>query len=229
MRLLALETATEACSAALWVDGEVYERYELAPQRHAEHLLPMLDALLAEASLELAQMDALAFGRGPGAFTGLRIAAGVAQGIALGADLPVVPVSSLAALAQGMYRERGVTQVLAGFDARMGEVYWGMYRAGGDGFVEAAGRECVCPPEAVPLPPDGRWTGAGTAWVRYGAQLSQRLGERLAGCEGERFPRARDIAELGVRYYRSGRAVDAARALPVYLRDKVVGQKTEDR
>lgn len=226
MKLLAFDTATEACSAALLVDGEVRERHEIAPRRHAELLLPMLESLLAEAGLTLSQMDALAFGRGPGAFTGLRIAAGVAQGIALGAELPVVPVSTLAALAQGCHRERGADQVLAGIDARMGEVYWGACRLGGQGVMEAAGEECVCPPQAVPMPPPGTWTGFGTAWRAHGERLARRLGDRLAGYEGERYPQARDIAVLGARAYQAGGAVDAGRALPVYLRDKVVAGKS---
>ncbi len=225
MKLMAIDASTEACSAALLLDDEVLERYEIAPRRHAELLLPMLESLFQEAGLGLAQMEVLAFGRGPGAFTGLRIAAGVAQGIALGASLPVVPVSSLAALAQGMYREQGVEQVLAGIDARMGEVYWGAYRLGGSGVMGVVGGECVCPPQAVPLPPPGDWTGAGTAWQSYGDQLAAHLGAQLAAYAGERFPRARDIALLGAQLYREGAAVSADQALPVYLRDNVVARR----
>ncbi|HHH35919.1 MAG TPA: tRNA (adenosine(37)-N6)-threonylcarbamoyltransferase complex dimerization subunit type 1 TsaB [Gammaproteobacteria bacterium] len=224
MRLLALDASTEACSAALLVDHEVLERYEIAPRRHAELLLPMLESLLAEAGCALGQMDVLAFGRGPGAFTGLRIAAGVAQGIALGAGLPVAPVSSLVALAQGLYRECGAERVLAGIDARMGEVYWGACRLGDEGVMVPVGEEQVCAPEAVPLPPAGKWHGVGTAWRTYGAALAARLEEYLADREGERYPRARDIAILGAQLYRQGGAVDAARALPVYLRDNVVAK-----
>lgn len=228
MKLMAIDASTEACSAALLLGDEVLERYEVAPRRHAELLLPMLESLFQEAGLSLAQMDVLAFGRGPGAFTGLRIAAGVAQGIALGADLPVVPVSSLAALAQGMYREQGTQRVLAGIDARMGEVYWGAYCLGSSGVMEAPGGECVCPPAVVPLPPGEGWTGAGTAWQSYGDQLAECLGTRLAAYEGGRFPRARDIALLGAQLHRSGTAVDADQALPVYLRDNVVARRPGD-
>ncbi len=227
MRLLALDTATEACSAALLVEGAVLERYEVAPRRHAELLLPMLESLLDEAGLSLSCLDALAFGRGPGAFTGLRIAAGVAQGVALGADLPVVPVSTLAALAQGALRERGETAVLAGIDARMGEVYWGMYRQGEAGVMNCVAEECVCPPQAVPLPSGQGWFGAGTAWERHGETLARRLGPRLAAWAGACLPRAHDIAVLGAGLYRAGRAVDPVQALPVYLRDKVVAEKAD--
>jgi len=227
VRLLALDTATEACSAALLVEGEVLERYEVAPRRHAELVLPMLESLLDEAGLSLSRLDALAFGRGPGAFTGLRIAAGVAQGIALGAELPVVPVSTLAALAHGAFRERGETAVLAGIDARMGEVYWGIYRGVEAGVMECVGEECVCPPQVVPVPPGKGWFGAGTAWACHGEILARRLGPRLAAWAGDSLPRARDIAVLGAGLYRAGRAVDPAQALPVYLRDKVVAEKAD--
>ncbi|UCE90616.1 MAG: tRNA (adenosine(37)-N6)-threonylcarbamoyltransferase complex dimerization subunit type 1 TsaB, partial [Pseudomonadota bacterium] len=128
MKLLAIETATEACSVALAVDGDVRDRFEIAPRGHAGLVLPMAKALLAEAGLGLRELDALVFGRGPGAFTGLRIAAGVVQGLAYGAELPVVPVSSLATLAQGVSAQTGASDVLAVFDARMGEVYWGAFR-----------------------------------------------------------------------------------------------------
>src|SRR3569623_782227 len=124
MNLLAIDTATEACSAALYLDGAIAARYALAPREHARLILPMVDELLREADIKPTQLDAVSFGRGPGALTGLRIAAGVVQGIAYGADLPVVPVSSLAALAQGCYRERGVTRILATIDAGIG---WAAY------------------------------------------------------------------------------------------------------
>jgi tRNA threonylcarbamoyladenosine biosynthesis protein TsaB len=127
MKLLALDTATEACSAAVWVDGTVLERYELAPRRHAALILPMIEAVLAEANLSPLQLDAIAFGRGPGAFTGVRIAVGIAQGIAFAADLPVIPISTLAALALGAAQETGYSRIAAALDARMGEVYWGVY------------------------------------------------------------------------------------------------------
>ena len=123
MKLLALDTATEACSAAVLADGEVLERYELAPRRHAALILPMIESVLAEAGLEISQLDAIAVGRGPGAFTGVRIAIGIAQGIAFAADLPVALVSTLAALALGTARDTGATRIAAALDARMGEIY----------------------------------------------------------------------------------------------------------
>ncbi len=220
MKLLALETATEACSAAVWVDGAVLERYELAPRRHAALILPMVDSVLAEAGLEVAQLDAIAFGRGPGAFTGVRIAVGIAQGIAFAADLPVVPVSTLAVLALGAARETGHARIAAALDARMGEVYWGCYAASG-ADAEPLGEERVGGPAAVAAPP-GEWFGAGSGWLAYGATLSGQLA--ISGWLGECYPRAGDVARLAADPRRRGDWVDAERALPVYLRNQVVAK-----
>lgn len=221
MILLAIETATDACSAALAIDGEILERFEIAPRAHTELILPMIDELMAEAGIRIAQMDALAFSRGPGAFTGVRIAVGVAQGIAFGADLPVVPVSTLAALAQGMRTDK----VLAALDARMDEVYWGAYRRNASGVMELDGEECVSSPGEVPLPSGEGWQGAGTGWTAYESALSGRCAGHINAWDGAVFPRARDVAVLGLAGYRAGQAVSAEQALPVYLRDKVTWQK----
>jgi tRNA threonylcarbamoyladenosine biosynthesis protein TsaB len=147
MKLLAFDTATDICTVAVWMDGSVHERCEIG-RRHAERLLVMIDEALADAGATLKGMDAICFGRGPGSFTGLRICAGVAQGLAFGADLPVVAVSSLAATAQYAQSER----VLAAFDARMQQVYWGAFVSGADGLVKLEGEEQVVAPSAVPLP-----------------------------------------------------------------------------
>jgi tRNA threonylcarbamoyladenosine biosynthesis protein TsaB len=143
--ILALDTSTEACSVALWADGAVTERFELGSQ-HSERILPMTQEALAEAGVALTQIDAVAFGRGPGSFTGLRICAGVAQGLAFGADVPVLPVSSLAALAQGIE----APGVLAAFDARMDQLYWGAYVRNARGLVELSGAEKVLAPRDIP-------------------------------------------------------------------------------
>ncbi|OOG20623.1 tRNA (adenosine(37)-N6)-threonylcarbamoyltransferase complex dimerization subunit type 1 TsaB [Thioalkalivibrio denitrificans] len=220
MKLLAIETATEACSAALWLEGALADRHELAPREHARLILPMMDGLLAEAGVRLADLDALAFGRGPGAFTGVRIAAAVIQGAAFGAGLPVVPVSTLAALAQqGL--DRGNTRVLAALDARMGEVYWGAFEADAEGLAVPVGREQVIAPEAVPMPLGDGWYGIGSGWGAYGDALRTRLGGRLGGFDAASFPSAREVARLAVRDFAAGLAVSAEQALPVYLRDKV--------
>ncbi len=221
MRLLAFDTSTEACSAALRIDGEVRERFEHAPRAHGALLLSMIEALMAEAGIRAEDLDAVAFGRGPGAFTGVRIAAGVAQGVAFGAGVRAAPVSSLAALAQGVWREIGARRVLAGFDARMGEVYWAAFEVGDDGLVGPVLEERVCRAEAAPIPSAGTWHGAGTAWATYAEVLSARLGDRLAGRLPDRYPRAGAVAELGAAAVVRGRTVAADQALPVYLRDRV--------
>ncbi|MBL8250371.1 MAG: tRNA (adenosine(37)-N6)-threonylcarbamoyltransferase complex dimerization subunit type 1 TsaB [Candidatus Competibacter sp.] len=220
MRLLALDTSTEACSAAVLVDGAILERYELAPRRHAALILPMIDALLAEAGLDARRLDAVAFGRGPGAFTGVRIAAGIAQGIAFAADLPVVPVSTLAALASGASRETGRERIAAALDARMGEIYWGTYTVY-SGRVEISGEEGVGPPESVAAPA-GVWFGVGSGWRVYSAILARRL--TVDGWTGERWPRAGDIARLAADPGRRTAWVAAECALPVYLRNEVASK-----
>ncbi len=219
MKILALDTTTEACSAAVWMEGEIIECYQWAPRRHAELILPMIAAVLAEAGLSPTQLDALAFGRGPGAFTGVRIAAGVAQGIAFAAELPVMRISTLAAIAQGMIREQGATQVAVAIDARRREVYWATYQASEQDGVLLLGEEQVCAPTVGPVPELGAWIGAGSGWMVYADVLSQRLG--IEAYWGERYPQARDIAVLGALAYQRGETVPVEQALPVYLRDKV--------
>lgn len=219
MIILALETATEACSAALFIDGEVRERFQVAPRGHSELILPMLDELLAEAGIGLDRVDAVAFGRGPGAFTGVRIGVGVAQGITFAADLPAVPVSTLAAVAQGVEAAR----VLVAMDARMNEVYWGAYERNPEGLVTLVGDERISPPEAVALPVPGDWFGAGSGWGAYPEVL-------LASCPVTAFdasvlPHAGAVARLGAAAFAAGLAVSPEQALPVYLRDEVAWQK----
>lgn len=221
MRLLAIDTATEACSAALEIDGAVRERWVEAPREHGERLLAMIDELLAEAGITAAALDALAFGRGPGAFTGLRIATGVAQGIAYGLELPVLRISTLAALAQGAGRDHGATRVAAAIDARMGEVYWGAYEAAGDGVVQPVLGEQVAAPDAVDVPPGTGWYGVGTGWATHGEALAARLGSALAADLGRALPRAVDMLPLAHAAWAAGEAVAAADAVPVYLRDRV--------
>jgi len=222
LKILALDTSTEACSVAVWADGNVVERFETGNQ-HSDLILPMVQAVLGEAGLALTQLDAIAFGRGPGSFTGLRIGAGVAQGLAFGANLPVVPISSLAALAQDVDAPR----VLAAFDARMGQIYFGAYVRNDRGLVELAGVEQVIAPAGIPLPEGEGWVGAGSGWDQYHALLSARLGEHVARWQRQVCPRARFVAELAVAAYRAGQAVAAELALPVYLRDEVAVKRSK--
>lgn len=225
MNLLAIETSTEACSVALHHAGRVIERSELAPRRHAELVLPMADALLAEAGLRRRQLDAIAVGRGPGAFTGVRLAVSLAQGMALGLDLPVIPVSSLAALALDA-PDNGAA-VLSVIDARMGEVYVCCYRREGE-VVVALDEERVCAPERVQLPDGGAWNVIGSGWKTYARVLAGTLPEpRWA--DAERYPQARAVAILAAAEFNAGRVLPPEQALPLYLRDKVALTLVEQR
>ena len=224
-RLLAIETSTSACSAALYVDGDVEERYSLAPRQHAALILPMIESLLVEADIAVTQLDGIAFGRGPGSFTGVRIAASVVQGIAFGADLPVIPVSTLAALALGGLRETDTTQALAALDARRDEVYWGCYRRTDGELVELVGDETVCLPETVPLADSGECIGVGSGWDAYGEVLMQRLGDRITRVLSDLEPRAADVVHLGADAFRQGLTVRPEAAVPVYLRNNVAQVK----
>ena len=220
--LLALDTATEACSVALLHDGKVTIHYEVIPRLHAQKLLPMIKQLLEDAGTTLAAVDAIAFGRGPGAFTGVRIAIGVVQGLAFALDRPVLPVSNLAVLAQRALREQGATQVAAAIDARMDEVYWGCYRVEA-GEMRLLGQEAVLPPEHAEAPrgSDGEWFGAGTGWGTFAA----RLALRPVGMDGSMLPHAEDLLTLARFAWARGEALPADQAQPVYLRDQVATPK----
>jgi len=250
MKILALDTATEACSAALAIGGEVVERYEVLGRGHAERLLPMVQEVLAEAGVALAALDAIAFGRGPGSFTGLRIGAGVAQGLAFGAGLRVLPVSDLAALAARAARLHETRCVLACLDARMSQVYWAAFDCADADAPVALTPEAVANPDDVwlpgvtgdaPVPPSRRpvapraeagrggpeyppFFGAGHGFSAYPA-LHTLLGERLAGCDPGLLPHAREVALIGAREFARGSAVDPELAVPVYLRDQVAHKK----
>ena len=219
MNLLALETSTEACSVALVHGDEIIARSEIAPRRHAELALPMADALLAEAGLGRHALDAIAVGRGPGAFTGVRLGISLAQGMALALDVPVVAVSSLAALA--LEAPEDDAAILAVIDARMGEIYAASYRRDDHGGLVALDEERVCVPEALALPPAPHWNIVGTGWNTYADVLRARLTGELRSAQGSRYPQARHVAELAAREFAQGRGVAPEHALPVYLRDKV--------
>jgi len=224
LKLLAIETATEACSCALYLDGSYTYRYELAPRRHAELILPMVDDVLRGSKVALGELDALAFGRGPGSFTGVRIAASVIQGLAFGAGLPVARISTLQAIAQGVLRELGQRRVLTSIDARMGEVYWGAF-CGEGGLMCAVSDERVCSPLHVETPHEGVWFGVGSGWSAHHDALLSALGEHVVDVDSARFPHALDVARLGLEAVERGEAVDAENALPVYLRDQVVARR----
>ncbi|MEW6764598.1 MAG: tRNA (adenosine(37)-N6)-threonylcarbamoyltransferase complex dimerization subunit type 1 TsaB [Pseudomonadota bacterium] len=221
MKLLAIDTSTEACSAALLIEGNLLEEYALAPRQHTQLILPMVQNLLAGAGASLNQLDGIAFARGPGAFTGLRIAAGVTQGLAFGADLPVMPVSSLAALAHAAWRLHGAERVLTALDARMHEVYWGSWAVGGLGDIRALGEECVIAPSAAPCPEADGWFAAGPGWAAYETVLNPRFAALLRGRDADLLPRAHDVALIGAHLARHSGWLPPGQAQPIYLRDNV--------
>ena len=222
MKLLAFETATEACSVALWIDGEVSERFEVAPRRHAELSLPWAEALLADAGVARAQLDALAVSRGPGAFTGVRLGISLVQGIALALDRPVVAISTLAVLAAAAAAPDGAERhVLASIDARMGEVYAAAF-AVRDGEVRALDRETVGPASAIELPRgDIRWHGIGTGFAAGDHALAQRFAAHLAHVDASALPHAADLARLAARAADRGERLAPERVEPAYLRNQV--------
>ncbi|BAE74607.1 tRNA threonylcarbamoyladenosine biosynthesis protein TsaB [Sodalis glossinidius str. 'morsitans'] len=229
-RILALDTATEACSAALMLDDDVLlERFTLAPREHTQRILPMVDSLLAEAGMTLKSLDALAFGRGPGSFTGVRIGIGIAQGLALGANLPLIGVSTLAVLAQSAWRQTGVCQVLTAIDARMGEVYWAPYQHQA-GVWLGEEREAVAAPEALAslgASLSGCWATAGTGWQTYPTLFHHEGLTLVAG--HTLLPSARDMLPLALHHYRHGGAQPVALAEPTYLRNEVAWKKLSGR
>lgn len=221
MKILGIETSTEHCSAALWCDGQVALKAELAGQRHSEILLPMIDTLLDEQGCRLQELDGLAFGAGPGSFTGVRIAASVAQGLALGAGIPVMPVCTLEALAEAS----GLDRVACALDARLDEVYFAAYEKQGDSW-KAVVPPCLSAIADLPQLPGSGWRGVGTGFAVLEGELGRHL--ELDTALSDRVPDARAIVGLGARMLKSGASLDPADAQPIYLRDKVA-MTTQER
>ncbi|MFV2004657.1 MAG: tRNA (adenosine(37)-N6)-threonylcarbamoyltransferase complex dimerization subunit type 1 TsaB [Gammaproteobacteria bacterium] len=239
MKILAIDTATEACSAALLIDGEIKAEYKIAPREHSRLILKMVDQLLADAGLIVAELDAIAFGRGPGSFMGLRIAAGVVQGIAFAHDIPVIPISTLKTIAQRAFEQTQNKNILVAIDARMDEVYWCAYFLEDNQWLSDA-EEQVISPDLVSLPErlsrsDTPWVGAGTGWKSYKERLLSTAdcqeGELPTGKRGspgglqtilpECLPSAEVIVKLAADEFSAGNTVIAAEAIPVYLRNDV--------
>lgn len=216
VKILALETSTAYCSAALLLDSACLVRQVSAGQRHSELLLPMVDELLNESGVALRNLDAIAFGEGPGSFTGLRIACGVAQGLAFGAGLPVVGVSTLLALAEATHHPK----VIACLDARMGEVYCASYVRGASALEEVH-PVALCKPDQVPLVEGSGWSGCGSGFDAHSVALTARFADRIERVIGGLFPHAREMAWLAQAVVASGGARAPELAVPVYVRDKV--------
>lgn len=216
MKLLALDTATEACSAAIWQDGQVLARFENVGRSHTERLAPMVQGIMAEAGLGFSQLEGLICGVGPGSFAGVRIGVGFAKGLALARDLPTLGVTSLELLAQRALTA-GAQCVLPVIDARMNEVYYGAY---GKNACRLAVDQ-VCPPAEVRLPAPGAWVGVGSGWKTYGDALGEAFGENLTGLDAEALPHAEDAFALVLEKFQSGKAGSSDELTPVYLRNKV--------
>lgn len=229
LKILAVDTATEACSAALLVGDSLFSRWEEAPRDHTRKILPMVQAVLDDAGITLNDLDAIAFGRGPGSFTGVRIGISVAQGLAFGVGVPLIGISTLAAMAQGAYRLDGAEQVLTAIDARMNEVYFGRYELI-DGRMQLVGDEVVSDPAAL-VDVRGKLAGpvtcVGTGFETYGETLGG-LADELAVSQ-VRFPAAEDMLPLARAAWLAGEAVPVEQATPVYLRDKVTWKKLPGR
>lgn len=228
MKLLAVDTSTEACSAALYIDGNITQHFKLAPREHSHLVLGMVDDLLRSASVAISDIDAIGFGRGPGSFMGVRIAAGVVQGMAFAHSIPVIPVSTLAAIAAQAVEKQGVNRVLSIIDARMKEVYWGefnteksMMTETGVPVLQLVGEERVCIPESVQVPNAGPWISAGPGWTAYRERFETRVNEEFVTFVEGCYPSAEVIARLAVEDYKRGVALSAAEAIPVYIRDNV--------
>lgn len=220
MKILAFETATEACSVALYIDGEMTERFEIVPKQHTALALPWAEKLLADAGLKKLQIDAIAVGIGPGAFTGVRLAVALAQGIALALDKPVVPVSTLAALAMQGADLQG-EHILAAIDARMGEIYCAEFRLNADGLVDAISEEMVIAPEAYRYQRDCAIVGVGTGFTANHNVLQSNLQSQLIHCRADALPHAADIARIAVRDFTLGKFIAPDLLEPAYLRNKV--------
>jgi tRNA threonylcarbamoyladenosine biosynthesis protein TsaB len=223
LKIIAVDTSTEYCSAALLCDGEITARETHAGQSHSQLLLGMVDELLRARSLRIGELDAIAYGEGPGSFTGLRIACGVVQGLAFGADLPVVGIGSLLAMAAGTTAPRVVCCV----DARMGEVYHAAYENDGTTWRERCAPS-VCPPDSVPALRGGGWLGCGSGFSVYHDVLCTRYRGALAQLEPDRYPNAREIAALAAPRFAANDTAQAELASPVYVRDKVA-LRTDER
>jgi len=226
MKIVAIDTATEACSVALWLDGAVHERFEHAGRTHSQRLLPMLRALAADCGITLAQLDGIACGVGPGSFAGVRIGVGFVKGLALGLDRPVLAVTSLAMLAQGAIRRHGARQVLAAIDARMSEVYYQAFSAV-DGLAVGQGEARVIAPSLLDLPADGRYAAAGSGWHSHGAELRARTAAALEPVEDTALPQAQDALPLAQPAFAAGQGIAAGLLQPLYLRNRVALTKAE--
>ncbi|MCU4676972.1 tRNA (adenosine(37)-N6)-threonylcarbamoyltransferase complex dimerization subunit type 1 TsaB [Catenovulum sp. 2E275] len=224
-RILALDTSTEACSAAVLTPEAEFVEFDVCPREHNKRILVMAEQVLAQAKLTLADIDFIAYGKGPGSFTGVRIATGIVQGMAFGADKPVVGISSLAAMAHALYREYKTENVISAIDARMNEIYLGAYQTQGLGLTQVLIDEVVCPPQNAlnHLDKSINWQAVGTGWQTYHDLLTEQINAQIS--TDIEFPNALDIAYLALTEFKQGKFTSADKACPSYVRDQVTWQK----
>lgn len=226
MNILAIDTATESCSVALLTHDSCEELFEIIPRQHTERVLPMVDEILQKASISLSQLDAIAFNCGPGSFTGVRVGTSVAQGLAFSCDIPVIPISSLAALAQLAFREEKKENVLSTIDARMSEVYWACYQLDA-GLMTLVSKERVS--SVLDIEKQGEWHCLGSGWDSFQSELNQSSKVNITSFTEQCFPHAQDVATLAADLYLKGKVVSAEEAIPSYIRDEVTWKKLKDQ
>ncbi|MCP5245586.1 MAG: tRNA (adenosine(37)-N6)-threonylcarbamoyltransferase complex dimerization subunit type 1 TsaB [Burkholderiales bacterium] len=222
MKILAFDTSTEYCSVALFLDGKIIKTETHAGQRHSELLLPMVQRILDETGLEITGIDGIAFGAGPGSFTGLRIACGVAQGLSFAANLPVIGISTLEAVAQQSTHDK----VIVALDARMGEIYHAAYIRHANNW-QAVSEPMLCAPEHAPAVSGAQWIGCGSGFDKYDRVLSERYAPDLLNIDYGRYPHAQEIAQLAAARPLEAFNTDPAQAAPVYIRNKVALKESE--
>ncbi len=228
MNIVALDTCTECCSVALLYQDQLFQRVEMTQRGHSDLVLGMMDALFEQAATSISAVDVIAFGRGPGSFTGVRIGVGVAQGIAFARDIPVIPISSLAAVAQGAADQLSIDTLAVAMDARMGEIYCANYQRE-KGIVKLVGGERVCPPEQFSAEAGQQWAGIGTGWGEYDEVLRKNFAGYLVQVSVKHYPHAASIIKLAQVEAEAGRLLPAEQAIPVYLRDNVANKKAEQK
>ncbi|PIE23635.1 MAG: tRNA (adenosine(37)-N6)-threonylcarbamoyltransferase complex dimerization subunit type 1 TsaB [Neptuniibacter caesariensis] len=224
-KILALDTSTDACSVALSLDGEIKEDFRIIPRQHTQQLLPMVESILVENGMKVKDLDAIAFGRGPGSFAGIRIATGVTQGLAYAANLPVIPVSTLEALALAAFEKEGAETIVPALDARMNEIYVACYRLQA-GVPVSLLREHVCAPADLALP-DEPFLAVGSGW-RYLNSMNEVTKSRVTLSSETYYPSAADMLKLALPGWQQ-KTVSASEALPVYLRDEVAWKKKDQQ
>jgi len=227
MNILGIECSTEVLSVAVFANGEIHERVADAGCRHGDVLLPLISSVLGEVGINKIELSAVAFGCGPGAFTGVRMAVAAAQGIAYGIGIPALPISSLTALAQEGFDRGAAPPLLALLDARMGELYAGFFEVDGEGLVYPSAAQILVTPEELQLPGDDVWCALGPGYRAHQHSLQGRFGYRIDSLGRMSYPQASTLVRLAARDLRQGLGVAAHLAQPVYLRDKVAQTERE--